>query len=69
MTEIKTPDIRKGGSWILEETPEDSVFVPEQMTEEHQLIDQTAQQFVTNEVTPCHDQLEAKNWDLAGSLL
>ena len=32
MTEIKTPDIRKGGSWILEETPEDSVFVPEQMT-------------------------------------
>ena len=31
----------KGGAWLLEESQPNTVFTPEKMTEEHQLIYQT----------------------------
>ena len=34
-----TAAVQKGGAWLFEETPEDSVFTSEQMTEEQRLID------------------------------
>ena len=58
-----------GGLWLLEETAPGSIFTPERLTDEHRLIDQTAEEFVTKEVLPSHDQLEAKDWDLARRLV
>ena len=58
-----------GGIWLLETTPPGSVFTPERLTDEHRLIDQTADEFVRNEIVPNHDQLETKDWDLARRLL
>ena len=58
-----------GGIWLLEETPVGTVFTPERLTEEHHLIDQTANEFVSNEILPNHDQLETKDWTLARRLV
>ena len=58
-----------GGIWLLEETAPGEIFTPERLTDEHRLIDQTAQEFVTKEVMPNHDQLETKDWDLARRLV
>jgi alkylation response protein AidB-like acyl-CoA dehydrogenase len=57
----------KGGSWLLEETGE--IFTPERLTEEHRLIKQTADEFVSGEVYPVLERLEQKEWTLARSLV
>lgn len=69
MTTAATTAVQKGGAWLLAETPRGSAFTPERMTEEQRLIDQTAQEFVENEVISSNDQLETKDWDLARRLL
>jgi alkylation response protein AidB-like acyl-CoA dehydrogenase len=61
--------IRKGGSWLLDETAPGEVFTPEKLTDEHQMMAQTAQEFVDNELLPAVDRLEAKDWELARSLM
>jgi len=62
-------NLRKGGSWLLEETEPASVFTPEQLSEEHRLMAQTVEEFVTTEVMPKIDQLETKDWNLARNLM
>lgn len=57
-----------GGIWLLEDTPPGTVFTPERLTDEHRLMDQTAEEFATKEVMAHHDQLETKDWDLARRL-
>ena len=69
MTTPLTSTVQKGGAWLFEGTPRETMFTPANMTEEHRLIDQTAREFVTNEVVVNIDQLETKDWDLARRLL
>ena len=61
--------IRKGGSWLLEETSPADIFTPEKLTEEHQLMAQMTQEFVDNELLPATERLEGKDWDLARSMM
>ncbi len=68
MTTTAIGTVPRGGEWLLEAAPPDGVFTPERMTEEHRLIQQTAQEF-TNEVAEHTDQLETKDWDLTRELL
>jgi hypothetical protein len=51
---------RKGGSWLLDETPASDVFTPEKLTEEHRLMAKTTTEFVDNEVLPVLERLEEK---------
>jgi alkylation response protein AidB-like acyl-CoA dehydrogenase len=60
---------RKGGSWLLDETPASDVFTPEKLSEEHRLMARTTTEFVDNEVLPNLERLEAKDWQLARSLV
>ena len=62
-------NVRKGGSWLLEETDPASVFTPEKLSEEHRLMAQTVEEFVATEVMPNLDQLETKDWNLARTLV
>lgn len=62
-------NVRKGGSWLLEETEPVSVFTPEKLSEEHRLMAQTVEEFVATEVMPNIDQLETKDWKLARTLV
>ena len=68
MTTTAIETVPRGGEWLLEAAPADTVFTPEGMTEEHRLIQQTAQEF-TNEVAEHTEQLETKDWDLTRELL
>ncbi len=43
-----------GGSFLLEERQPSEVFTPEDFSEQHQLIGQTAEEFAVNEIRPQH---------------
>jgi alkylation response protein AidB-like acyl-CoA dehydrogenase len=59
----------KGGAWLIEETNPAAVMTPEQLTEEHKLIGQTAAEFVDQEVLPNAERLEKKDWALCRELV
>src|ERR687886_440017 len=58
-----------GGSFLIEERTPEEVFTPEDFTEEHRMIADTARQFMDNEVRPRLDELEKKDWKLARELV
>ena len=62
-------NVRKGGSWLLEDTEPTTVFTPEKLSEEHRLMARTVEEFVSTEVMPKIDQLESKDWKLARELV
>ena len=49
--------VTRGGSWLIEETNAATVMTPEQLTEEHRLIGQTAAEFIEQEVLPNVERL------------
>ena len=59
----------KGGAWLIAETDPSTVMTPERITEEHELIRQTAGEFINGEVFPVHDRLEQKDWTLQRELV
>ena len=60
---------RKGGSWLLDDTSPADVFTPEKLTDEHRLMAKTTSEFVDTEIMPNLDRLEAKDWQLARSIV
>jgi alkylation response protein AidB-like acyl-CoA dehydrogenase len=68
MTTTTTTTVR-GGSWLIDETAPETAFTPEKLSDEHRLIEQTAGEFMTNEVLPAIDRLEQKDWALARQLV
>jgi alkylation response protein AidB-like acyl-CoA dehydrogenase len=62
-------ELRKGGSWLLEDTSPSDVFTPEKLSDEHRLMARTTAEFIEGEVMPHVDRLEAKDWQLARSLV
>jgi alkylation response protein AidB-like acyl-CoA dehydrogenase len=69
MTISTTPTVARGGAWLLEEADPNSVFTPEKLTDEHRLMAQMTDEFVTNEILPQLEELEKKNWQLARDLV
>ena len=58
-----------GGSFLLEERRTDEVFTPEDFTEQHQLIGQTAEEFCVNEILPNAEKIEHKDFSISRELL
>src|SRR5580765_6798437 len=58
-----------GGSFLLEERKIDEVFTPEDFTEQHQLIGQTAEEFAVNEILPNAEKMEHKDFSITRDLL
>ncbi len=58
-----------GGSFLIDEGLPDNVFTPEDFTEQHQLIAQTAEEFATNEIFPNIDRMEHKEFAVTRELL
>ena len=58
-----------GGSFLLEERRPDEVFTPEDFTEQHQLIGQTAEEFAVNEILPNAEKIEHKDFSITRDLL
>ena len=60
---------RSGAEWLVADTPAGEVFTPERLSAEHRLIEQTAAEFMTNEVAPALADLEKKDWARARTLV
>ncbi|HEY1264079.1 MAG TPA: acyl-CoA dehydrogenase family protein [Terriglobales bacterium] len=58
-----------GGSFLLEERRSDEVFTPEDFSEQHQLIGQTAEEFAVNEIVPNVEKIEHKDFSVTRALL
>src|SRR6266568_4761461 len=58
-----------GGSFLLEERTPEEVFTPEDFTEQHRLIAQTAEEFAINEIVPNIDKIEHKDFSITRDLL
>src|SRR6202046_1190192 len=58
-----------GGSFLLETRSTDEVFTPEDFTEQHQLIGQTAEEFAINEILPNIEKIEHKDFSVTRDLL
>ena len=66
---MTTTAMARGGSWLIEDTPSDGTFTRERLTDEHRLIEQTANEFMTGEVEPALEKMEQKDWTLARQLV
>jgi alkylation response protein AidB-like acyl-CoA dehydrogenase len=64
-----TEQLHKGGSWLIDDADPSSVMTPEQLSEEHRLMGQTATEFIAGEVMPLKERLEQKEWALNRELL
>jgi len=60
---------QKGGEWLINGVQTDAVLTPESLSDEQRMIGQMAAEFVTKEVRPALEQLEAKDWNLARQLI
>lgn len=62
-------ELKKGGSFLIEETAKEDVFTPEDLSEEQKMIREMTEQFVEDEVVPQQEQIENKQWDVSKNLL
>ena len=58
-----------GGSFLLEARQPEDVFTPEDFSEQHQLIGQTAEEFARNEIVPNIEKIEHKDFSVTRDLL
>src|SRR5215831_15387752 len=61
--------LKKGGSFLIEETAAEDVFTPEDLSEEQTMIRDMTEQFVADEVLPQVEKIEHKEWDVTIKLL
>lgn len=62
-------EIVKGGSFLIEDAENISIFTPEDFSEEHRMIAKTAEDYVAGEVAPKIEQIEAQEEGLVKELL
>ena len=61
--------IKKGGSFLIEETSPQDIFTPEDLSEEQTMIRDMTAQFVEDEVVPQIERIEKQEWDVTVGLL
>src|SRR5436309_8819031 len=70
VTTASVPKVRiSGGSFLLGSLSPEEVFTPEDFSEQHQLIAQTAEEFAQNEIVPNLERIEHKEWAVTRALL
>src|SRR6202790_3082629 len=58
-----------GGSFLLESRQPEEVFTPEDFTDQHRMIGQTAEEFAVNEIVPNVEKIEHKDFSVSRDLL
>ena len=70
MSTTATSKLRVGGcSFLIEDRQPSDVFTPEDFSEQHHLIAQTADDFCNNEIVPNADKMEHKDYAISRDLL
>ena len=60
---------KKGGGFLISETPPEEIFAPEDFSEEHKMIAKTAEDFMVKEVLPKTEEIEKQNFDAQRELM
>ncbi|MBW7890623.1 MAG: acyl-CoA dehydrogenase family protein [Chitinophagaceae bacterium] len=68
-TETSNHNTLKGGEWIIKESRPEDIFIPEDFSEEQKMIMDMCTSFVSAEVLPIIDRIDAKEPGLMPSLL
>ena len=68
-TATSSPARIPGGSFLLESRAPEEVFTPEDFTDQHQLIAQTAEEFAQKEILPNIEKMEHKDYSISCELL
>jgi len=58
-----------GGSFLLESRSPQEIFTPEDFTDQHRLIAQTAEEYANNEIVPNIEKMEHKDFSVSRDLL
>ena len=58
-----------GGSFLIKDCEPEGVFTPEDFTDQHKLIAQTAEEFAVNEIVPNIEKMEHKDFPLLRELV
>ncbi len=70
MAEVTESEAIKGGEFLIRETEASQIFIPEEFTEEQQMIAETCRDFLRTEVHPRLDEIDAaKSPELMASLM
>jgi alkylation response protein AidB-like acyl-CoA dehydrogenase len=54
----------KGGEYLIAETPCESVFTPEDFSDEQKQMAETTEQFIVNEIQPRIEEIDEQNFDI-----
>ena len=68
-TTSSAPSAISGGSFLLETRPPEDIFTPEDFSEQHVLIAQTAEEFAQKEIIPNIEKMEHKDFSVTRDLL
>jgi alkylation response protein AidB-like acyl-CoA dehydrogenase len=68
-TVIEGKKVPKGGSFFLEDQPAETIFTPEDLSDEHRMIAQTAREFFQKEILPRDAEIESKDYAVHRELL
>jgi butyryl-CoA dehydrogenase len=68
-TSTVSENVTPGGSFLLESRQSSEVFTPEDFSEQHHLIAQTAEEFAQNEILPNIEKMEHKDFSVSRNLL
>ncbi|MBN8857451.1 MAG: acyl-CoA dehydrogenase family protein [Sphingobacteriales bacterium] len=66
---VSTPGLLKGGEWIIRESLPESIFIPEDFSEEQKMIMEMCSSFVKTEVLPVIERIDKLEPELMPSLL
>jgi len=71
MATVAVPNKTKliGGSFLIDDHSTDQVFTPEDLSEEHQQIARTTEEFARNEILPNTEKIEHKDFAVTRELL
>ncbi len=71
MATLTAPSATKisGGSFLIEDRTPDEIFTPEDFTEQHLLIAQTAEEFANKEIVPNVEKMEHKDFAVSRELV
>ena len=67
MEEIK--NISQGGGFIVKETAANTVFTPEDFSEEQLMMKESVQEFVDRDIVPNRERFEQKDYDLTRDIM
>ncbi|GLF88779.1 putative acyl-CoA dehydrogenase [Bacillus safensis] len=62
-------DVKKGGSFLIDETNYEHIFTPEDFSDEHQMIGKTTEDYILQDVVPHIDQIENHEFEHSIRLL